>query len=266
MSNKLDVNNITADLVNKSRERKKELAFTVQKTHAIDDNSARMAILVETPFKDRVTEEALAVAINKQYPSVRYLPNSVHRMSATDPRMLGVFVARNNRTMSLDVAKEMAADTNSTMSMVNDTVFQDEGDQSIWTVQTDGEQSYLISQIDENITSLLGGLHTRSLATASAGLSMEEDIGAGCPIAFYDTRKGEIAFGIAVNGIDVYNADSDIMQKVEAAHVLNVDDANKIPLEEASTKADLLSYMQSLYGQNPAFMAQIRAIVAQIAV
>lgn len=252
----------THNVIAKQQERAaSELAFNVQRVHAIDNESARIAILIEEPFRSRINEENLSVAIASAYDNVRYLPNSIHRMSTTDNRLYGIYVAKNIRSMSLSHAKEKAS-AGEGFSQINDTVFQDEND-TIWTVQKDGESAYIVAQVDDNIADLIGSLNSRSIATASHSLSMEEDFGPGSSVMFYDPKKGEIAFGIATDGSVVYNPDSNRLQSVDAAHVLMVDDANKMPIEKASTKADLLAYMQKLYGQNPAFMARIREIVSK---
>jgi len=248
--------NSTNASISKLRENKsKELAFAIQKTHTIDDSQARIAIRVEPIHQNRLTEDNLEIAIAKQFPKVRYQKNSLHKMG---PNMFGVFVARNDRTMSLEHAQELASSNE--MVKINDTVYQDVND-DIWSVQSDGEHSYLIAQIPDNINDLIGGLQLRKLATASHGLHMEEDFGPGRPMMFYDTKNAEIAFGIAVDGSRVFNPQRKALQTVESAHVLIVDDVNRLPIETASDKEDLLEYMTMLYGQNAEFLAEIKEII-----
>ena len=242
--------------------RTRELAFTTQKTNDIDGNRARISILVEPTYFDRLNEENLSIAVAKAFPGVRYLPNSLHVLSDKDKRIKGIFVERNTRTMSLQDAKEIAA-AGDGMVAINDTVFQDAND-TIWAVHKDGEISYLVSQIDDNIGDLLGGLSTRSVATASTGVSLEEDFGPGMSLTYYDPRKGEIAFGIATDGNIVYNPEADKLVNVEAAYVISVDEANRAPIETASSKADLLAYMKKLYGHNAEFFAKIKEMISAI--
>ena len=118
--------NTQASLSAMSSKMAKELSFTVQKTHAIDDRQARMAILIEPVYQSRISEEALESAVAKQYPNVRYQKNSIHRMSNTDKRLFGIYVVRNDRTMSMENAAELASAEK--MTKINDTVYQDAND------------------------------------------------------------------------------------------------------------------------------------------
>lgn len=247
--------NLQASLNKLASNKNRELAMTVQKVHAIDDATARLAIQIPSVYKARISEDALEVAIAKQFPKVRYLKNSIHYMKND---IYGVFVARNDRTMSLDVAAEMASANQ--MTKINDTVYQDEND-DIWTIRKDGEHSFLVAQIPDNINDLIGGLQLRRLATASHGLPMEEDFGAGRPVLYYDVQRAEIAFGVAVDGSRVYNDKYKSIEAVEAAHVLVVDDKNTLPIETASSKEELLNYMTMLYGHNAAFLSEVKEII-----
>ena len=255
MRNSANTLNLDASLKKLVTNKNKELAFSVQKVHAIDDASARIAIHIPQVHQKNISEDSLEVAIAKHFPKVRYLKNSVHRIKDD---IYGVFVARNDRTMSMDIAAAEVASAK--MTKINDTVYHDENDE-IWTVHRDGEHSFLVSQIPDNISDLIGGLQVRRLATASAGLSMEEDFGAGRPVLYYDAARAEIAFGLAVDGSRVYNDKHKTIEAVESAHVLVVDDANTLQIETASSKEDLLSYMTMLYGHNQAFLSEIKEII-----
>lgn len=235
------------------------VAVQLQKTHVIDAETARASVLIEGVFHKHLNEDTIAAAVEKAFPNTRYLANSIHRLSTSNNNLFGVYLGKQRKTMTLEQAS-----ADDSMVAINDTVYQDAND-AIWTVVRDGETSYLVTQVEDNINDLLGGLHVRSLATASYGMHLEEDYSAGNSIMYYDFKNAEKAFGIAVDGANVFNPDKDMIVPVESAQVLIVDDANKINLEiSASMRADkkeLLNYMKMLYGHNPSFFAEIKEII-----
>lgn len=232
----------------------------LQKTHVIDAETARASVLIESVFHKHINEENLASAVEKAFPHTRYLANSIHRLSEKNRNLFGIYLGKQRKIMDLEQASAEG------LVAINDTVYQDTND-AIWTVVRDGETSYLATQVEDNINDLLGGLHIRAVATASHGLVLEEDYSAGNSVLYYDLKHAEKAFGIAIDGANVYNPDRNTIVPVEAAQVLIVDDVNKIKLEiSASMQADkkeLLDYMQMLYGHNPSFFAEIKEIITK---
>lgn len=226
-----------------------------QKIHAIDDDVARVSVVIESAFHKYINEEALENAVEKAFAGARYLPNSVHRLSSSNRSLFGIFVSRKKQTMPLETA---AAEG---LTAINDTVYQDAND-AIWTVVKDGETSYLTMQVEDNINDLLGGLHVRSLATASHGMTLEEDYSAGNAIIYYDPKSAEKAFAIAIDGAYAYNPVKNTIVPVEAAQVMVVDESNKVTLEISATmradKKELIDYMKMLYGHHEAFFAELK--------
>ena len=250
--------NVTASIL-KNYNRNKELAFDVQRIHSLDNRLARLAIKVSPVYQKMLSEDALEVAVAKMFPNVRYLKNSLHRAGEVASNIFGIFVARNDRTMSIEQAAEIAS--TGSMTKVNDTVYQDEND-AIWTVHSAADgNNYLVAQVDEDINDLLGGVQIRSVSTASFNLSMEEDFGAGNYVAFYDATRAEIAYGIAVDGSKVFNVEREVIQTVDAGRVIMVDDVNKVEVETASDKSDLLEYMKLVYGHSPEYFAELKDII-----
>lgn len=228
----------------------------LQKVHALNDDVARISVVIESAFHKYIDEANLEAAVEKAFTGARYLSKSLHRLSTTDRNLFGVFVARKTPTMAVEVASAEG------LTAINDTVFQDAND-AIWTVVKDGETSYLKMQVEDNINDLLGGLHIRSLATASHGMTLEEDYSGGNVIMYYDVNAAEKAFAIAIDGAHAYNPEKDAIVEVEAAQVMMVDDQNTLPLEISaamrSNKKALIDYMKMLYGHHEAFFAELKS-------
>ena len=234
------------------------LNLQVQKVHTLDAETARVSVLIDNVFHKYINEDALSMAVEKAFAGTRYLANSIHRISTANRNLFGIYVGKQRKTMAIEQASAEG------LTPINDTVFQDKND-NIWSVVREGETSYLVTQVDDNINDLLGGLHVRAIATASHGLAMEEDYSAGNPVLYYDVKNAEKAFGVAVDGAYVFNPERNTIAPVEAAQVIMVDDANKLTLEiSAAMRADkkeLLDYMQMLYGHNPSFFAEVKNII-----
>lgn len=253
-----NLSNVYKTLMDRKTNRK-SLPISLQKMHMIDTASSRIVIKVDPVFHDRLNEETASTSIATL--GVRYLPNSLHRVSDKDSSLFGAFVARNRETMSVKEAKEMASA--GTMSQVSDTVFQDEND-NIWSVVSDGDVAYLVKQQDEDIGALLSAQHARAIATASHNIPMFEDYGPGMPVVYYDTRKEELAFGIGVTGNTVYNDDSAKIIEVASEYVVGAWDGRGLNTSEVAsevTKESILEYYTMLYSHNKEFLAEIKDII-----
>lgn len=257
--------NIPLNLRNKinsmAASRKSEIAMEIQKTQPIDNHNSRVLLSINSIFHNRLSEENLAVAIASKMPGVRYLPNSIHRSSERDRSLLGVFVSKNRRTMSVEQASAEG------FTQVSDTVFQDTND-DIWTVIKNGDTAYLVQQANEDITSLLGAVRSRALATASIEVAMAEDYSRGNPILFYDFDKEELAFGIAIDGANAFVPDQDVIKEVPAETVVSVMDKEVVAVNETEVaasksdgKGDILEFMRLQYSHNKEFLAEINNII-----
>lgn len=241
---------------------RKTFPVSIQKMNMIDTATSRVLLKIEPVFHSKINEDSLSKSI-AEAAGVRYLPNSIHRASEADRTLFGVFVAKNNETMSMNDAKEMASA--GTMTQISDTVYQDEND-NIWTVASSGESAYLVKQKDEDINSLLSAVHTRAIATASLNVNLFEDFGPGSPIVFYNRNAEELAFGVAVDGAKVYLPDSEKIVEVASEYVVSVWDSKsvKVELPETAVSGDkkvMLDYMTMLYGHNKEFLSEIRDII-----
>lgn len=245
--------------MNERRAKRRAFPVSLQKMNMIDNTMSRVVLKVETAFHSIMSEETAAASIATL--GVRYMPNSLHRVSEKDNTLFGAFVAKNNETMSMTDAKEMASAGN--MVQVSDTVFQDSNDH-IWSVQADGDTAYLIKQQEEDIGSLLRAQHARAIATASSSVQLFEDYSAGMPFAFYDQAREELAFAIGVNGATAFVPDRGTIMEVASEMVVATWDGKQLnTAEQASSgsKQDLIDYFTMLYGHNKAFLAEIKDII-----
>lgn len=240
--------------------RKSEIAMDLQKVNHIDEKHARVLVSINPVFHNRLTDENMAVAVASKLNGVRYLPGSVHRMSGRDKSLLGIFVSKNNQTMSMEQASA------SGMSQVSDTVFQDAND-DIWTVIKNGDTAYLVKQADEDVNSLLSAVRSRSIATASVEVAMSEDFGPGMPLRFYDFDKEEMAFAVAVDGSSGYVPQQDVIKAIPSDTVVGVSDEvvevsdKEIAASSSDGKADILEFMRMLYSHNKEFLSEINDII-----
>lgn len=238
---------------------RKSFPITLQKMNMIDTASSRIIVKIDSVFHDRLNEETASASISAL--GVRYLPNSLHRVSDKDSTLFGAFVTKNRETMSVNDAKEMASAGD--MTQVSDTVFQDSND-NIWSVVSDGDVAYLVKQQEEDIGALLSAQHARAIATASNGIQMFEDYGPGIPVVYYDMRKEELAFGIGVTGSTLYNPDSEKIIEVSSDYVVGAWDGRTINASEIAeevTKESILEFYSILYSHNKEFLAEIKDII-----
>lgn len=235
-----------------------EIAFDVQKVAMLDDRRARMLIRVPTAHQKHLSDETLTLAVASQYEGVRVLPGSLYREHDASKELFGVFVARNQPSMSMEQASAAG------FTAISDTVFQD-ADDNVWTKVGNGENAYLSINREEDIASLLGAVRTRAIATASVGVQLEEDFARGDVVRYYDVNREEAGFGIAIDGKLVYNPERDALVEVSSQQVIVVNDATQVEVETAAVgdadKGALLEYMRKLYGHHPAFFAEIKAII-----
>lgn len=246
--------------INERRAQRNSFPVSIQKMRMIDTASSRIVVKIDSVFHDRLNEETASASISAL--GVRYLPNSLHRVSDKDSTLFGAFVAKNRETMSHSDAKEMASA--GTMTQVSDTVFQDSND-FIWSVVSDGDTAYLVKQQDEDIGALLNAQHARAIATASHEVSLFEDYGPGMPFVYYDTRKEEMAFAIGVTGTTAYNPDTNSIREIASDMVVGVWDGRSVNVSEVAaggvSKEDILEYYSMLYSHNKEFLAEIKDII-----
>jgi len=254
------LNSNVYEKINARRATRNSFPVELQKIRMIDVASSRIVVKIDSVFHDRLNEETASASISSL--GVRYLPNSLHKVSMTDPTLFGAFVAQNRETMSMVDAKEMASA--GTMSQVSDTVFQDTND-NIWSVVSDGDTAYLVKQQEEDIGALLSAQHARAIATASHSVNMFEDYGPGIPVVYYDTRKEELAFGIGVSGTSLYNPESNKLVEVASDYVVGAWDGRTVNTSEVAaatvSKEEILAYYSKLYAHNKEFLAEIKDII-----
>lgn len=239
----------------RSAVRATELSFAVQKSAMLDADTARLLITIPAAHQPHATETAMAEAVARTYPGVRYLSKSLYKENGTD--LYGCFVTRKAKTMTLEQASAAG------FKAVSDTVFQDAND-DVWSKVGDGADAYLSISREEDIASLLGAVRQRAIATASVGVALEEDFAAGDAVYYYDPARETAGFGIGTdNNRLLYNPDMEALVEVSAQQVIYVDNRSpvRVDAETASTKADLLNYMKQLYGHHPEFFRRIRDII-----
>lgn len=251
--------NLHAKLDQMASAKKSEIAMDVQKVNNLDDAHSRILVHVPNVFHSRLNEENMTKEVASKFENVRYLPNSLHKASDSDPSLVGFFAARNRETISMEQASA------SGFVSVSDTVFQDEND-NIWTVFKNGDVAYLVKQAEEDINSLISAVKTRAIATASLDVDMSEDYNSGLPFLYYDFDKEEVAFAIGVNGATAYVPSLETVKSIEAAQVLITADSARLNIVESEIasragKEDILEFMKILYSHNKDFLAEINDII-----
>lgn len=240
-------NNIFARFNASTKDKKKALPLSVQKSFPVNSEIAKVIVRVPDALQNRVNEAELASAFSGI--GLRYLPNSIARCHQQDTTLFAAFVSTQRKVMDGETAS-------AGLTEVAANVFTDEQDNVWQRVKQDG-RTFFVCTAGDDIAQILQGQQDTTIATASVEVASGTNIVAGDAVQFYDVAAEKAAFGIAVDSSKVYLPDADKVQEVEGTMVL----AAAGGVGVSSGTGDIVEYMRKIYGHNADFYNKLRSLI-----
>lgn len=177
------------------------------------------------------------------------------------------------------VALEDAAKEGSGYHLVAANVFADDDDQ-IWDVQEDASGNKIIVRNSvEDLTDLLSSVTVSpvNMSVAAAGISLDAKTDFASLVSFLDPETEKFHNGITLDTAHVYDFEAKKIKKISAAMAVAGTDAvlqiraelnNRmgsttatVPELAAANVQDVIDYLDTLYQNNPIFLANYKAAV-----
>lgn len=224
------------------------LPLNVQ-SYSVEGALARTVVRIPDSSAHRVNNQEVAAALAVAIPKARFMNGSIMKEGN---ELYTLFLSSSQRTMT----KEQAAAESLIEIATN--VFRD-ADDNIWSLTEDASGTYFTAQETEDFDSLIKGVRSRQIATASLEIALAESFNAGCYLAAYDVASEGYQFGLAVDESSVYFPAADAIKPV-SPHMVTWVHENAAKVDGPSV-SKVLDYYRRLYGHNAAFFKELEKVI-----
>ena len=250
-----------ASIVNEVSSKARRFGMTIQDFSVITPTLASVVAAVSEVDEDQINDQLL----NDTDGAVTVVPKSVRPVVNTKQTVARFFVTANTKV------QDFTAEVKQRMVPINANVYADEETNSIWHLNGEGEDQYLVQQSSDNLEEIFNARKQRRQQSGQGDGTVAYATG---DFAAFATNAGKVQTGLLYEddrGLQVFDYERRTHSKLDPKQIICsadiTEDEEELDLEELranmSTKqgSEILNYYRKLYGSNPAFFNKLSQLV-----